>query len=168
MKTCSVIGYKIPDFPWDYEKDPAREIYLGDIKAMVENAIRDGYDHFVTGAYAGVEMDFAEAVLAAKKTHKQITLDLIVPYKKKYFRNDDKYKKRYNQLLKDANSVKFSSLYFSVTCYKLRNKSILESTDVLYAFYDPEMKGLTYNTIDSARKKNIPVVLYDLTRVGKN
>ena len=70
MKSCFFIGHR----------EASEEIYA-DLRAAVEQHILEyGVTEFIVGHYGGFDRLAAKAVIAAKKTHPEVTLTMLLPY----------------------------------------------------------------------------------------
>ena len=78
-KTCCCTGHRPQKFPWTYGEGKEHKKYLIEMTRQIEKLIESGYTYFISGGAIGVDMDFAEAVLHAKKQHKDIALEIAVP-----------------------------------------------------------------------------------------
>lgn len=64
MKTLCVTGHRPAKLPWKYKKEgPEYDEYCESLGCYIDDCIRLGYTHFISGMALGVDMDFAETVL---------------------------------------------------------------------------------------------------------
>ena len=67
MKTLCVTGHRPAKLPWKYKKEgPEYDEYCESLGCYIDDCIRHGYTHFISGMALGVDMDFAETVLDFK------------------------------------------------------------------------------------------------------
>lgn len=64
MRTFCVIGHRPAKLPWKYKKEwPEYDEYCESLGCYINDCIRHGYSHFISGMALGVDIDFAETVL---------------------------------------------------------------------------------------------------------
>lgn len=67
MKTLCVTGHRPAKLPWKYKKEGLEyDEYCESLSCYIDDCIRHGYTHFISGMALGVDMDFAETVLDFK------------------------------------------------------------------------------------------------------
>lgn len=70
MKSCFFIGHR----------EAAEDIYPALLEAVEQHIVEYGVTEFVVGNYGGFDYLAAQAVVAAKERHPQITLLVLIPY----------------------------------------------------------------------------------------
>lgn len=131
--------------------------------SQIENLIESGYTYFISGGAIGVDMDFAEAVLQAKKQHKDIVLEIAVPCRNqdmKWSRDD---KKRYAEILNSADIVIVLSKSYTLFCMQKRNEYMVNKSDLVLALWNGEENGGTWNTINYAKRKGKQLLINKLS-----
>ena len=163
MKICCVTGNRPQKFPWEYGEGEAHKKYLVEMTRQIENLIESGYTYFISGGAIGVDTDFAEAVLQAKKQHKDILLEIAVPCRNQDLKwsNDDK--KRYEKILKSADIVNILSESYTSFCMQKRNEYMVNKSDLVIAFWNGEESGGTWNTINYAKRNGKQILLNKLS-----
>lgn len=162
-KICCVTGHRPQNFPWDYDNKLLAKIYLQDIKELVIDSMRKGYNYFISGGAIGVDLDFAEAVLRAKKRRKDIKLEIAVPCRNQALKWSVEDKERYYRVLESANTVTVLSEHYTRRCMQKRNEYMVDKSDYVIAVWNLRRSGGTYNTLTYAQKKGKKIIFHDLT-----
>lgn len=156
--------------------DKSNSSYLNYINAQyisICNELLTDDCWFITGGAIGVDLDFAEVVIQYKQklslltpnSKHKIFLEVAVPCK-----NQDKYfspadKKRYLNVLNNADKVTYVGENYTNFCMQKRNEYMVNNSDKVYAFYNNTKKGGTYNTIMYAKRKHKQIEIIDLNNL---
>ena len=162
-KICCVTGNRPQKFPWKYGEGKAHKKYLAEMTRQIENLIESGYNYFISGGAIGVDMDFAEAVLQAKKQHKDIVLEIAVPCRNQDLKWSKDDKKRYEKILNSADFVNVLSENYTSFCMQKRNEYMVDKSDLVIAFWNGEESGGTWNTINYAKRKSKQILIIRLS-----
>lgn len=172
MKKCCVTGHrpqtlnklmKYGDF-----NDIAFADYCDTVGYVLDHAVREGYDYFISGGAIGVDMDFAEFIIHFKETfnnYENVKLEIAVPCENqdlKWFADD---KKRYASILSQADFVTKVGKDYTPDCMQKRNEYMVDNSDKVLAFWNGEEKGGTWNTIQYARSKGKEIEIIDLRKI---
>ena len=105
----------------------------------------------------GIDMWAAEIVLEERKHNPDIYLICASPYEgfEKKWTIDEQLK--YQQILSQADFVKFVCEHYSCSCFQIRNVYMVDRSSRVIAAYNGEPGG-TRNTILYAEKKNTEVI----------
>ena len=161
--TCCVTGNRPQKFPWKYGEGKAHKKYLAEMTRQIENLIESGYTYFISGGAVGVDMDFADAVLQAKKQHKDIVLEIVVPCRNQDLKWSKDDKKHYAEILKSADIVNILSENYTSFCMQMRNEYMVDKSDLVIAFWNGEESGGTWNTISYAKRKGKQILINKLS-----
>ena len=129
---------------------------------QIENLIDSGYTYFISGGAIGVDMDFAEAVLQAKKQNKDIMLEITVPCRNQDLKWSKDDKMRYAEILNSTDFVNILSEGYTSFCMQKRNEYIVNKSDLVIAFWNGEESGGTWNTISYAKRKGKQILINKL------
>ena len=159
MKTCCVTGNRPQKFPWKYGKGRKHKKYLADIARQINDLLGDGYLHFITGGALGVDLDFAEEVLRAKKIYEPITLEIAVPCRTQSVRWTVAERLRYCSILDRADKVTILSEQYSSICMLKRNEYMVDKSDLVLAYWNGEQGGGTWYTLNYAKQKHKALIV---------
>jgi len=139
--TCCVTGHRnIPAEMGDFTK--------GELTKAVQAAIAGGYNHFISGFAAGIDLMFAEIVVSLRNRH-AITLEAAIPYPGRMNTPD----KMFQRLIGECDFVKVHSAGYSKGCFMVRNRYMVDSSSLVIAVYDGREKGGTAATVRYAMKR---------------
>ena len=163
--TCCVTGHRPQGFPFPYSpSSPAFLRYRADLFAAVDALYREGVTHFITGMALGVDLDFAEAVLALKCEHPEILLEAAIPCPdqcKKWRKEDIE---RYERILASCNEKRVLSPFYTPHCMHARNQYMVNKADRVLGIWNGEKKGGTHATLLYAHQKGKRIQLLRLER----
>ena len=120
-------------------------------------AIDDGFNVFISGMARGVDMWAAEIVLGLKKAHPQIKLIAAIPFEGFELKWSNESKKKYNEILKMADYIKYVCPNFSYNSYQKRNEWMVDHSARVIAVWNGEKSG-TKNTVDYANKCGVELI----------
>lgn len=126
------------------------------LKIAIKQAISNGFITFISGMARGVDMWAAQIVLEERKNNEQIHLICASPYNGFESRWEPSEQKQYNDILEQANHVKFVCKCYNRSCFQIRNQYMVDHSSLVIAVYN-NMPGGTKNTIDYANKHGVSV-----------
>jgi len=145
-------GHRPKSLPWGYNEDhPACIDFKTDLKEILENSIKYGFKHFISGLAIGVDMIFAETVIELKKKYKDITLEGAIPCPNQDEKWNDESKRRYARIKKNCDYTTYISDKYTSTCMNDRNKYMVEHSSVVIAVWNGKPSG-TGNTVKFAKE----------------
>ena len=157
-KSCCFTGHRPQKLPWQYNERDSRCIEFKEKLFAVICAVYDsGISHFICGMALGCDMYCAEAVIALKTRHSDITLEAAVPYSGQAENWSEANRRRYNAILSNCDKVTVISEEYSPACMMRRNRYMVNSSNVLIACYNGSSGG-TWNTIKYAMERDIEVI----------
>lgn len=124
------------------------------LKVAIDEAIKDGFTTFITGMAPGTDLIAGKVVLDLNNT--SIKLICASPFPNHIRLLSDDWKEIYRCLLDNATEVHYVSDEYSKRCFHLRNKWMVDRSDMVIAVYNGT-RGGTRNTILYANKKGVPV-----------
>ncbi len=136
--TCCVTGHR--DIPNDEMPYVSAEL-----KREIQNAIADGFTHFISGFADGADLIFAE-IVAELKSEYPVTLEAAIPHRKRISTPN----KSFHAILSECNIVGIHSEKYSVSCFNKRNRFMVEHSERIIAVYDGRLSGGTFFTINYA------------------
>ena len=160
--SCCFTGHRPAKLPWGYdERDPRCLRLKEELSARLEGVYEAGYRHFLCGMAAGCDLYFAEAVLALRESHPEVTLEAAIPCLGQADSWPRALRTRYEALVADCDEVRLLQRDYTPGCMQRRNEYMLERASLLLACYDGQPGG-TRSTILSARRRGLRVILIDL------
>ena len=124
---------------------------------VLENAVKAGYVHFISGLALGIDMIAADIVLSLKKKHKNVTLTGAVPCPGQEEPWRDVDQKRYRDLIKKCDQVVIcSDSYKGSETMHIRNHFMVDNSAVVVAIWNGKPSG-TGSTVKYAKEHGCKV-----------
>lgn len=127
-----------------------------DLEVAILQAIKDGFVTFITGMARGVDIWAGEIVLQLREQNPNLHLIVASPYEGFESRWSADWQRRYNDILDQADLVRFVCKGYSKTCFQIRNEWMVDRVARVIAVYNGEPGG-TQNTIKYALSQNITI-----------
>ena len=162
IKTCCITGNRPHKFPFDYRNETSHErmLYINALYDKVEELMRRGYTHFITGMACGADLDFACAVLFHKEeTFRDIldiSLEVAIPHPDQTAGWRDSDLELYDYVLSHCDKKTLLSSTYYRGCEQRRNVYMVDHSDLVLAVWNGEEKGGTWNTIRYAARRGKP------------
>ncbi len=162
--TLCFTGHRSQKLPWGFnEKHPRCKQMKETAKQKVENAILQGYIHFISGMAIGFDMICAEIVLGLKKKYPHISLECAIPCKGQEKKWNSELQKRYRNIVKQADKIR--CLYDSYDeigpeCMLERNRYMINNSSMVIALFDGKPGG-TAKTIEYAKQKGLNIEIIE-------
>ena len=78
--SCCFTGHRPAKLPWGTDESDERCLRLkARLREVIARAVEDGYTHFICGMAEGCDLYCAEAVLALRERHSEVTLEAAIP-----------------------------------------------------------------------------------------
>lgn len=156
--TCCFTGHRPVKLPWHYREEDLRcvDLKLEIVQALVEIYDR-GFRHFLCGMAEGCDMYFADAVLAMREIHPEITLDAVIPCGNQPELWEQPQRVRYNDLIDRCNQVTVLQVAYTPDCMARRNRYMVDRSALLLACYNG-FPGGTMSTILYAERQGLEVL----------
>lgn len=170
-KICCCSGHRPNGFFWDcYNKNNKNhQEYLQLLEYIINRDIsQNGFNYFISGGEIGVDMDFAEIVIKLREKYPHIHLELAIPCANQTLKWRKEDKERYQNILKNAGTVKILSSAYTPWCMDKRHRYMIDKAEKVLAVWNASGKGSTYNTIQYAYKKNKSIEFIMLPALNKN
>ena len=160
--TCCFTGPRPQHLPWGAREDDARCMALKtELALMLQGIYEAGFRHFIGGMAIGCDMYFAEAVLALRREHPDVTLEAAIPCGGQPERWSLEQRQRYNCLLDNCDKVTVLQIHYSPDCMMRRNRDMVDSAALLLACSNGQPGG-TMNTLLYAMKQNVKTIQLDI------
>lgn len=157
-KSCCFTGHRPAKLPWKYDERDPRCIEFKDRLSSVIGAVYDsGISHFICGMALGCDFYCAEAVIALKAQHDDVTLEAAIPYIGQADNWGYNNKRRYEHILSHCDKKTVIQEQYSPSCMMKRNRYMVDHSSVLIACYDGKPGG-TWNTIHYALEQDVELI----------
>ena len=148
---CCFTGHRPEKLSW-----PQNDV-IAWLEAEILKAIDDGFVTFISGMARGVDIWAAEIVLWLRDEGKPIHLICASPFEGFERSWSEDWKRRYAEVMRRADVVKFVCKGYSRDCFQIRNEWMVDRSARVIAVYNGEPGG-TRNTISYATKMGKRVV----------
>ncbi len=140
------------------EIDPASVPFIrAKLREILIKCIEDGYCDFYNGGARGFDLLSAEELLELKKSYPHVRLHIIVPCSNQTrgWREEDVI--RYENVTVLADEVKCLSPVYFDGCMQIRNRYMVDNSDLLIAYLERASGGSAY-TVRYAEKQGLKVI----------
>jgi uncharacterized phage-like protein YoqJ len=127
------------------------------LKEAIENACREGMEHFLSGMARGCDLYCAELTLEVKERWPGITLEAALPCPTQSEGWPQADRQRWEALLDRCDYVTMVQDHYSRGCMLRRDRYMVDHASLLIAVYDG-LGGGTRHTVEYALRQNTPVV----------
>lgn len=142
-RTCCVTGHRdIPDDQLEYVKKELRK--------EIDQALEDGYTHYISGFADGVDQYFAEIVAEKRQANEKLQLEAAVPYRKRMLALCDNADTM--RLLMACTIIGVHGEAYTSNCFTKRNRFMVTHSSRVIAVYDGREKGGTLSTMRMAQR----------------
>lgn len=127
------------------------------LKETIRQLIRDGVTEFRCGGALGFDTMAAQVVCAEKRKNPAIRLILMLPCRDqtKYWNQADI--QIYESVFNQADEIVYTSEHYSRGCMHIRNRRLVEGSDVCVAFCERETGGAAF-TVRYAQTQGLAVL----------
>ena len=156
VRACCFTGHRPKDLPrgGDESTQEMRLLKLSLMQA-VQRAVAEGITVFYAGGALGFDLLASEAVLRLKEDMPNLSLHLALPFPKEP--GWDEAGLRTRRILEEADEITYQSQAAGqVWAYHARNRYMVDHAELVIAYLAREAGG-TYQTVEYAKKKGIPV-----------
>lgn len=132
------------------EIPPDRVEYVyRELRREIEEAIADGYEHFISGFAEGADQMAAALVLEQQRVHPNLHLEAAIPYRNRVKTLMGKPETK--ALLEGCSIIAVRNEAYTPNCFMARNRYMVDNSSRIIAVYDGRYKGGTGQTIRFAR-----------------
>ena len=156
QSTCCFTGHRPDKLPWGENEDTQACIRVKErLMQAVERAYADGFRHFITGMARGGDFYFAEAVLALRARHPEVTLEGARPCESQANAWPERDKRRYVFILDRCNYETLVQHHYDRGCMMRRNRYMVDHAARIISIYDGVPKGGTASTLAYALRQGL-------------
>ena len=153
IQAVAFSGHRPKKFPWKYDETSPDCVVLKEaLRENLDKFIGQGIIHYLSGMAEGTDIWAAEAVLAARETHKKIKLHCILPCVAQADKWSAASRERYRSILNLTDSLYYVNREYRQGCMLERDRFLVDWSTVLFAVYNGEKRGGTAATVRYARK----------------
>ena len=162
-KTCCFTGHRPDKLPWgEDEADPRCARLKRSLAQAVEDAYAAGFRHFISGMARGCDLYCAEAVLALRERHGDVTQECARPCETQANSWPEGERDRYQQILDQCDFETLVQRRYDRFCMMRRNQYMVDRSSRLIAVYNGVPKGGTCQTLRYAMKRGVAPCILDL------
>ena len=156
---CCFSGHRPNRLPWGSRESDERCLDLkGTLADTLEDLYGRGFRHFICGMAQGCDFYFAEAVLALRELHPDVTLEAAIPCATQAVRWTAVDRERYVELLARCDEQHLIQQAYSPNCMQRRNQYMVDHSALLLAAF-AGLPGGTMNTILYAQRSGVETVV---------
>ena len=156
--TCAFTGHRENKLPWRSDETDARCLRLKQcVSDAVEAVYHSGVRHYICGMANGCDFYFAEAVIALRAEHPEVTLEAAIPCEGQAARWTPAQRRRYERLVSDCDFQTLVQRDYSPDCMLRRNRYMVDASAVLIAAYNGRPGG-TRSTLLYAMRQGLQII----------
>ena len=164
-ETCCFTGHRPEKLPWGKNELDTRCLALKTrIRDVVDAAYAEGKRHFICGMARGCDFYFAEAVLALREEHPEVTLEAAIPCAEQSASWSASQRHRWEELISACDKRTVLQEQYTPDCMIRRNRYMVEHSSLVIAVYDGSDGG-TRRTLEYAIREKVPFVDIDQGKV---
>lgn len=163
-KTCCFTGHRPPHLPWRNRENAMQALSCRAMLAdAIEAAWKQGYRRFLCGMAQGADLMFAEAVLACRMVHPEVTLTAVIPCEDQTEGWKPEEIRRYQDILQVIGPKNCILVQQKRTkgCMLRRDRYMVNHARRVIALYDGKSRGGTQYTLGYALQKQLEYVIID-------
>lgn len=160
-QTCCFTGHRPEKLPWGKNEADLRCLVLKrKLRDALETAFAEGKRRFVCGMARGCDLYFAEAVIALRLEHPDVTLEAAIPFAGQSERWTPEQRQRWERLVHACDRRTVLQEHYTPDCMHRRNRYMVEKSSLVIAVYDGSDGG-TRRTLEYAIREKVPFVDID-------
>ena len=163
-QTCCFTGHRPDKLPWGTDEgDPRCAAVKGSLARELESLYRRGFRHFISGMAQGSDLYFAEAALALREQHPDVTVEGAVPYPAQADRWQPDQRRRWRGILARCDLETVVQQNYDRFCMFRRDRYMVDRSAAVLAVFDGTPGGTQY-TLNYAMGKKLEILLLDPVR----
>ena len=161
--TCCFTGHRPNKLPWgSNENDPRCRLLKGRLSRAVDQAYEEGMRHFISGMARGTDLYFAEAVLALRQAHPEVTLEAARPCESQADAWPAADQARYQAILDLCDYETVVQHYYDRGCMQRRNRYMVDRSALVISVYNGEPRGGTAQTLAYALRQGVKINILEV------
>ena len=161
-KCCCFTGHRPQSLPWGTNESDPRCLELKlELAARLEGIYEAGWRHFLCGMALGCDMYYAEAVLALRDSHPDVTLEAVVPCGSQPDKWPLSQRQRYNGILDRCSRVTVLQIRYTPDCMQKRNRYMVEHASLILSCYNGRPGG-TQSTLLYAMRQGLKTIVIEI------
>ena len=163
--TCCFTGHRPDKLPWGKaENDPRCLNLKRRLEEELERAYEAGYRHFICGMARGADLYFAQAVLALRVRHPEVTLEGARPCESQADGWPEADRRLYQSLLDQCDFETLVQHRYDRGCMARRNRYMVDHAARIIAVYNGVPHGGTAQTLLYAMRQGLETHVLPLER----
>ena len=160
--TCCFTGHRPEKLPWGDQEDHPHCVALKEnMAAQLEEMYQKGYRHFLCGMARGADFYFAEAVLALRQAHPDVTLEAALPCAGQAKKGSSDDRSRWTQLGRQGNTHTPPQAPHDPPWMLRRGRHQGDQPPPILAVFNGTRGGTQY-TLNYAMDHRLDIYLFDL------
>ena len=160
-RTCCFTGHRPDKLPWGYdERDPRCLALKRSMARELEGLYRRGFRHFISGMAQGCDLYFAEAALALREQHPDLTVEGAVPCPTQADHWPEVQRQRRQDILARCDLETLVQQQYDRHCMHRRDRYMVDRSAAVLAVFDGTPGGTQY-TLNYAMDKKLEILLLD-------
>ena len=156
--SCCFSGHRPNRLPWGSRESDERCLDLkGTLADTLEDLYGRGFRHFICGMALGCDFYFAEAVLALRELHPDVTLEAAIPCPTQADAWPAAQRERYARLVASCDFETMVSDHYTSSCMQRRDRYMVDHASMLIAAFDGTAGGTRY-TVEYALNRGLTIV----------
>lgn len=159
--TCCFTGHRPDKLPWGLdESDPRCAAIKRSLTRELERLYRRGFRHYISGLALGCDLYFAEAALALREQHPDLTVEGAVPCPTQADRWPEHQRLRRQDILARCDLETLVQQHYDRFCMFRRDRYMVDRSAAVLAVFDGTQGGTQY-TLNYAAAKKLEILLLD-------
>ena len=164
--TCCFTGHRPDKLPWGFdEQDPRCLALKHSLTRELESLYRRGFRHFISGMALGCDLYFAEAALALREDHPDLTVEGAVPCPAQADRWPEDQRRRWRDILARCDLETVTQQNYDRFCMFRRDRYMVDRAAAILAVFDGTPGGTQY-TLNYAMEQKLEILLLDPLNPG--
>ena len=163
-RTCCFTGHRPDKLPWGFdERDPRCLALKHSMTREIEGLYLRGFRHYISGMAQGCDLYFAEAALALRERHPDLTVEGAIPCPSQADRWRSDQRRRWQDIMDRCDLETVVQQHYDRFCMLRRDRYMADRSAAVLAVFDGTPGGTQY-TLNYAMDKKLEIMLLDPAR----